>query len=184
MPQRNPPHEPLAFRARARLRHPRFCGRRRRAHVAAGRDGAGVMVNSLPVAQSGSAPALGAGGRRFESDRADHFLNSGGYSRKGRGRTVNPLSAIGTVGSNPSPPTIFAAVAQLVEQRFCSPLVGGSNPSGGTTTNNAGHASPRCANRPGTIRALAGRALPSLPSPTSCRRKPVCPRASTGGGFF
>ena len=34
-----------------------------------------VFLTSRGVAQPGSAPALGAGGRRFESGRPDHFFN-------------------------------------------------------------------------------------------------------------
>src|SRR6476659_7037721 len=41
------------------------------------RDGAGCASSRRGVAQPGSAPALGAGGRRFESGRPDHFLSSG-----------------------------------------------------------------------------------------------------------
>jgi hypothetical protein len=36
-----------------------------------------IMVVGRGVAQPGSAPALGAGGRRFESGRPDHFPKSG-----------------------------------------------------------------------------------------------------------
>src|SRR5437773_4132914 len=42
---------------------------------------------SRGVAQPGSAPALGAGGRWFESSRPDHFWSRGTRSRTDRGST-------------------------------------------------------------------------------------------------
>ena len=47
-------------------------------------------------------------------------------------RTVNPFLIGNIGGSNPSPPTRFASVAQLVEHGIEDPGVGGSIPSRST----------------------------------------------------
>ena len=47
-------------------------------------------------------------------------------------RTVNPFLNGNTGGSNPSPPTNFADVAQLVERTLHTGMVTGSSPVFGT----------------------------------------------------
>jgi len=47
-------------------------------------------------------------------------------------RTVNPFLNGNTGGSNPSPPTTFADVAQLVERTLHTGMVTGSSPVFGT----------------------------------------------------
>ena len=82
------------------------------------------------MAQLGRAPALGAGGRRFESCRSDH-------TKCGCNSMVEcqPSKLITRVRF-PSPAPFFCQkwqtsvpVAQGIEQRTSNPLVGGSIPS-------------------------------------------------------
>ena len=80
-------------------------------------------LQSRGVAQPGSAPALGAGGRWFESSRPDHSLASQGLRRTDRFRNRAAEAALGTnpvaptnpfsssVRSNPSLRSIAAEVA-------------------------------------------------------------------------
>ena len=94
------------------------------------------------VAQLGSAPALGAGGRPFKSARPDRASSSGGQSSgllsRGSGVRV-PSGAPRYRRRNGSSPRIeFAegvkidrsvvSVAQLAEHRIVAPAVEGSNP--------------------------------------------------------
>ena len=113
-----------------------------------------VIAHHRDVAQPGSASALGAEGRRFESCHPDHTRASGGIGRRaglrsqclttsgfesreahhtlGRGpnrqgrRVVTP--EIG--GSNPPAPATFilGPLAQQVEHRTFNPQVPGSIP--------------------------------------------------------
>lgn len=77
------------------------------------------------VAQPDSAPALGAGGRRFESGRSDHEDVAQSVER----RVANADTPDHSRSSSP-----LASKAQMEEQRAFNPLAAGSYPAGGTKT--------------------------------------------------
>ncbi len=73
------------------------------------------------MAQSGSAPALGAGSRRFKSSHPDRLIDQAEQSQSGRLSLLDRILA-------PSRPS-RAPVAQGIEQRISNPLVAGSIPA-------------------------------------------------------
>jgi hypothetical protein len=78
------------------------------------------------VAQPGSAPALGAGGRRFKSSRPDRWI----AQTRGCSSMVELQPSKLAMGVRFPSPALRAPVAQGTEQRTSNPPVAGSNPAG------------------------------------------------------
>ena len=88
------------------------------------------------IAQLGSAPALGAGGRRFKSYYTDHYRFCGSSS-VGRAsafqaecREFDPRLPLHFIYKNNLVINIMVTVVQLVERQFVALVVAGSSPVG------------------------------------------------------